>query len=479
MRRLIITALTMVAVASILGLLGTTLFSKRLDVAPPRPESSPLSLDRHTSSFLVPVSISASRLASILDEHVPRTVAGSQGLDIGGNVHGERLDYTIRRGELNVHARDDRILIRAPLSGRATARAELCPFGRRLPCSDIQESADLRATVNATLSGIRLDSDWKPDAELTFDVDVSRAEVRLIGNLIPVSFRDRLTEEIDRALPGLTAEFADLLEELDLEPMLDALWVDMHRTFRLSENPETWLMIEPDSLGVSPLTASDDIVSASVVMSSDVSIHFGAEPTLEQRPMRRESIQPGAAPAFRLMVPITVDLDDLAAELNACCSPLSVSVDGATTMTFSDLTLTEHRGRLILGASFTMAPGFWMPRGTVYVLAAPTLDEHVLRLERIEFSVESESVLTKVVAEAARPAIVEGLQNALQVDLDAYNEEARASLGSAVDELDAGWNVDLRVAVDSIGLIDAVAGDGKLALVGELVGVATIDVVGP
>ena len=477
MRRLVIAVLTLAGI-SILGIVGITLFSGRIDVSPPELESSPLSLDRHTSSFLVPVSIAASRLALIIDEQMPTTLKGTQGLDIGGNVHGERLDYTIRRGTISAQAYNDRIHLSAPLSGRATARAKLCPFGRRLGCSDIQESADLGATVNVMLSNIYIDSDWEPHAELELDVNVSRAEVRLIGNLIPISFRGRLTEEINNALPSLTGEFTELLGEVNLEPMLESVWDSMHRTLKLSKDPDTWLTIEPDSLGVSSLTASSDLFSASIVLSSEMSIHFGAEPVPERRPMRREPIRPDAAPTFRLRVPIMIDLEDLAAELNACCSPISVSLDGDASITFSNLTLREHQGRLLLGAGFTM-PGWWTPRGNVYVLATPVLDKNMLRLEEIEFTVESESVLTEVAAEVARSVIIEQLQNTLQIDLSSYYEDAKTSLDSTIDGLDPGQSLDLTVDVDSVKLIDVTAGDGKLAVVGDLTGTATIDVVGP
>ena len=479
MRKSVVGTLILTATVILAFSLGTSRLPGRTDAQPPELQSSPLSLDTYESSLLVPVSITAPRLAEILDDLIPRSFSGRPPINIGGNVHRERLDYTVNRGSIVVRANRDRIQITTPLSGRATARADLCPFGRRLGCSSIRESADVSATASVTLANIRLDPDWTVQADPPdVNVTVTRAEVRLLGDLIPISFRGALQEEIDSSLPSLTRDFSNLLEDIDLVTTLEGPWRSMHRTIQVSRDPEVWLAIEPRSVGASSLTASDDLVTALLALSATMAINFGDQPTIAQQSLRREPIQEDAAPAFRLRVPVVAELDELASELNACCSPVSVSLAGDESVTFSNLTLTEHQGGLLLGADFAMS-GWWTPRGTVYVMGTPALQENTLKLNDLQFTVESSSVLTTVAAEVARPVVLDHLHNELRIDMTEYYTEATTVLESAIAELDVGSDVDIRIEVGDVELVDVSAGDAMIAVVGEVTGAATIEVVTP
>ena len=129
MRRFVIAVTTLTAITILVFLIRSP-FSMRTDAPLPVLESSPLSVDQYKSSFLVPVSMTASKLALIIDEKAQKEFSGTQEIDIGGPVHDERLNYTIRRGGVSARADNDNIQLSIPLHGRATAKAKLCPFGK-------------------------------------------------------------------------------------------------------------------------------------------------------------------------------------------------------------------------------------------------------------------------------------------------------------------------------------------------------------
>ncbi len=478
MRKWIVGSLIVTAAVILALIVGPSLIPGRIDVRPPAFQSSPLSLEAYESSLLVPVSITASRLAEILDDLLDSSFSDSPPINIGGNVHGERLSYTINRGAIAVRADDDHIRITAPLTGRATVRAELCPFGRRLGCSNVRETADLAATARVTLANMSVDPDWVVHVDPDVDVTVTRAEVRLFGDLVPVSFRSELQDEIDGSLPGLTDEFSRLLEAIDLDSLLEEPWDSMHRRVSLSPDGNTWLAIQPQGLGISSLTASSDVLTASVVLSAAVTVNFGDPPEIDRQPLLRKTVPENAAPVFLLRIPVVAELDELASALDECCSPVSVPLPGGGSVTFSNPTLAEHQGDLLLGADFAMS-GWWTPRGTVHVLGTPALEGNTLRLDDLEFTVESSSALTGVVAEAARPAILDHLRDALRVDMTEYHAAVAAELDSAIAELEVAPGVDLGIEVGAVELVAVDTGDGMLAVMGEVTGVATIDVVTP
>ncbi len=476
MRKLALGVLVLTGALILAAVAAMWLRPSPIDVQPLDAESAPLSLDGYESSLLVPISITAARLAQILDEQLPRFLDGTEPLDLGDNFRDAKIDYTVDRGAVAFRADDGRVRFSAPLTGRATGSGELCPLGGLLGCSGISESADLGAVVNGTLSNIRLDPDWVVRTDpVRVDVEVTQAEVRLLGDLIPISFRTPLQRLIERQLPDVDGELRRLLEGVDLPSRLEAPWGALHRTVRLSDEPQAWLAVEPRSVGVSPVAVSDDRLTVSVVLSAAMAVNFGDRPAVDRQPLRLQPMPDDARPAFRLEVPVVADLDDLAAELEACCTPVSIPVPGGGSATLSNVTMAEYRGLLLLGTDFALS-GWWAPRGTVHLLGNPALEGNTLRLGDLDFSVESSSVLTALAVGPGRGLILDRLQAALRIDMTEYLEEARTVLDATVAELEVGHGVDLRIEIGDVRLADVRAGDGMLVAVAEVSGTAVAEV---
>ena len=172
---------------------------------------------------------------------------------------------------------------------------------------------------------------------------------------------------------------------------------------------------------------------------------------------------------------VRFSLDDPAAGLDACCTPVSVPVPGGGSATLSNVTMAEHRGRLLLGGDFALS-GWWASRGTVHLLGSPVLDADTLRLSDLDFSLESSSVLTALAVGAGRGLILDRLQAALRIDMTAYLEEAETVLDAAVAELEVGHGVDLGIEIGDVRLADVRAGDGMLVAVAEVTGAAVVEV---
>ena len=224
--------------------------------------TAPLSLDDYTSSLTLPVSITASQLAQLVNDHAPGTLAGTQSLNID-IVRRERVEYSISRGAAAVRVDSGGIHVAVPLSGRATIKwCVRVPFG----CLDDQKTIYITARANATFSSIQINDNWSPHADVGLDVRVDRARTRILG--IPVDVTGPVRNAIRRAVPQLTRESRTMLSTVDLSPIVEDAWQALHRTFSLSIDPNAWLSVQPVSLGVSPVITTDDAVSLSIVISS-------------------------------------------------------------------------------------------------------------------------------------------------------------------------------------------------------------------
>lgn len=458
---------------SVASILSVTRVSAQPRTAQPEPASSSImSFDEYKSSFLLPISIESSRLAQLIDAHAPRTLRGTQSLDIDV-VGEERLEYSISRSALSVNAANDRIRLTTSLSGYATAKwCYHVLFG----CWNDQKTAFITAQANATFSNIYIGNNWTPHADVALDVNVQSATISIAGFDIDVG--GPVQRAIDRELPGLSRDAIALVAALDITPALADAWQAMHQTLPVSTDPDGWLSIQPDSLGISAVTAANDQVNVSIVMSSTMAMHFGTEPETEQRPMNRVPVVPDTVPAFRVRVPVLVSLDDVGAQLNACCSPVVVALGDGQSVSFSDLNLEDQGGRLSLRADFSIS-GHSTLSGTVRILASPFLDGDVLRLDTLEFVADSASTLAQAAPGVAQPLIIERLRDALLVDLFPYYEDARTRLEASLDYLETGPSVALTLDMDGVTLVSVTAGDGNLVVIAELTGEATIGVGGP
>ncbi len=92
----------------------------------------------------------------------------------------------------------------------------------------------------------------------------------LVANFILNRSRETLAKNIDQAIQ----------RNLDLRPYVQQAWTMLHTPFEASPEYSAWLLIRPDTIGMSPLRIVDDTLNATITVRSKPQMVFGSRPAM-------------------------------------------------------------------------------------------------------------------------------------------------------------------------------------------------------
>lgn len=462
MKKLTILLLGLCAVSAVL--LGTAYLTGLVKPDRPQLTSRPLALPPLESSVDVPVSVSLDRLLAMLEEHAPKTISGVESPNVPGNVDQERLDWSASRGRLEISPASGGITVGTTVTGRATLRARFCPGGEMLPCKDFRETADLGARVSISLTDIRLGRDWKLKATLTPNISLTQAESRLFG-FIKMSFRSELSAGINAAIPKVQSAFDNFLDKLDVRQQVERAWAAADHIIPVADTPPVWMVVEPIGIAVAPVQVAEGQLSSTLRLVAKVKTMLGERPDDNKASIPSDMLElPDAPTSFALQVPVILPLPTVAGEVRSCCLPLVIPT-GSSTVTVSDIALSEGDGKLVIEAAFSS--GWLRSHGKVYLEGVPVLsaDGHFLSVHDLDFSVDTRERLADGVAELLKPVVLEKFADAIRIDLRPHYEDGLKQARGRLANLSLGQGINVSTDLRSVGVEHLLLGDGAVGVV--------------
>ena len=472
--------------AKLLSLLGVTVIAGAAvavllftlsAIKPARPEvvNGPLQIEPYESTITIPVAVPISKIQAEVNSVLPRNFNGEQGFNIGGNVHDERLTYTASRGDVSVTSSDGKLRFQMNINGRARASVEHCPGGRLLGCDTVTETATLAATVGADVSNISIDHNFNLTADLEPRINVTQAEIRILGDLIPISLRSETESAIRSAFPRLQSQFQQLLTNLDIQARIQEAWDGAEHIVPLRRNPPIWIALQPTTLSVGAVQIGEDEISASAGLGITAVTTIGEKPDVP-KPSVPDTLTPISDFGFNVKLPILASLKEMQSQLKSCCLPFSLQLSGEENVSFNDVYLYENRGALIVGLDFNT--GFLDAHGRLYLEGRPTLseDKTVITFSSLTFDLRTERALLEGASELARPYIIEELERQLVIDVAHLFESAIEDSRDDLSEISLGQGVRAYLTVDEVALDDLLVGDNKVAAILGAAGKLSISV---
>lgn len=239
-----------------------------------------------------------------------------------------------------------------------------------------------------------------------------------------VNARRTLQDVLNRQLADFAADAdATIPNVANLKPLADSLWRSFIEPTVLDSAGTLWLLLEPEAVRVTPLVGAGPSFTTAIVLYARPRVVSGSRPAVRQRPLPPLTL--GDAPrAFD--VPITVELpfDEIErralALLAAETAKGSVRVDSVAVRGVAD---TVHIDLTVSGAI----------RGRLGLVSRIAWDAGAreLRLDDLEWSLESQGLLSRVKATLAAPLIGRAIRRATmggRVPLGAQLDSARAEL---------------------------------------------------
>jgi hypothetical protein len=446
-----LTAALVVSGGLFTGCGGTTLSIPRptdeLQPAPPPPVLEP-------SLLGFEVDLPLTRLRALADDAVPHALGRPEAW-VGLGRAGLEVQYQAWREDVDFEMVGDRLVTRLDLRYRLRGRLAggpvlgECGYGGEGP-------PGVRVVAASALAwtpwwGLRSTTALEPPAFLG-PCKALPGGLDVTPYLPPVLAPG--LEPLARAVDARVGQLAPARERVAL------LWERLAAPVEVT--PGTWLALRPRAARAGPIVAAGPgVVRTTVQVVAEPMAKLDGQPDPETRPL--PDLEPLAtpAPAFHIALPFRVPYAALNERLAETMVGASVDVGMSRPLSVVEIQAYGSGAKVILEVGVT-GPA----RGLVYLAGTPALDleSQTLRLDGLQFSVDSDSALVRTTGRLLHRRLVSALESRARLPLGVRVEALRSRLGAALNrELAPG--VELTGTVDRLQLRDVYPVEGGLEVV--------------
>jgi len=276
------------------------------------------------------------------------------------------------------------------------------------------------------VTDLSIREDWSVDTKTKIITHewLRKPKIRMAGMSLPVSALANLALRTGRR--RITGQIDTLLREnIDLKTRMTELWKQMFQPLQVSPEYNTWLIVNPQSVGMTALESDAESVFSTVVVESQPQIKLGQKP---------DSLPPTPLPPFRFLeasndtfqLNLNTQVTYREAERLAKAEMVGETFEsGKRSVTVEDLEIYGKGDKLVVN---TVLSGSYA--GEVYLEGEPVYDRKKNRIEvkKMDYTLSTRNFLHKSAGWLLKSAI----KNRIQESMDFYLDE---NLGAMEDQI--------------------------------------------
>ncbi|MFY4727847.1 DUF4403 family protein [Nitrospira sp. BLG_2] len=205
----------------------------------------------------------------------------------------------------------------------------------------------------------------------------------------------------------------------------------------LELGPERWLILNPLGAQVSPINLDGQTIETSVNFMLKPIMQMGAVPVVEdQPPLPPLKLMPIAFDGFHLALPVIAEYGVINRRLAQRLVGQTFATSHGKSITITSANMYGSGKNLIIEVGVTGAMN-----GKLYVTGQPVYDqaEHMLRFERIDYTVDTQNVVVRSADSAFHQRFLARIEPETRIDLSDRLDGLRQRLSSVLTrEVDAG-----------------------------------------
>lgn len=412
----------------------------QLDATAPAPEAvlAPV-LERQLSTLSVPVTVPIGALTDRLNRELQGELYRDDKLD------GDNVAVVVSKAlPLTLNAADDKLSLRLPLHIKAKGRwlwepCKICPKVDKVEETEF----DL---VAKSSSKVKLGDDYRliSDSDIDFEWGDQRPELHLGPLTIGLA---RFVEPVMRRQLKDIGERVDreLGSKLTIKPALERAWAQVQQPVLLDARTQTWLVITPQALKISPLRAEDGKLFMRVGVTSFLETFIGPKPqvTINRKlpPLLTDNrLSDDAQITVGGEVPYT-EATRLARE-QLVNRVFTFNQKDQVTVTDVEVAGAGQKLVLMLAVDGQTHAGFIKKKllGKVYLKATPYYDgaTQTIRLRDVDFTLDTKDRLLKAANWLVHGNLRQRLEQQLAFPVKGQLEQARAMIQGFLDQPPAG-----------------------------------------
>nr|QIP04328.1 DUF4403 family protein [Bradyrhizobium symbiodeficiens] len=436
------------------------------DKPPLAPDTvAPFTTDSRISAT---IEFSLRALASDIEEDIPRRLASidervscvhRRVLFFRVNANCDVYGFVERSGSVSLYGRGDRVYGSVPIYGALEGQ------GANRFTSRIHGETEASATIEVEARP-QLTRDWSLDLNFSDGFRWSEPPVlHVLGREIPLSnyaeprIRTQLARVRERALAAA--------RRLDLHDKAAKAWRDAFDPIELSNNPQVWLQLTPQSASFAGVRADSGMLRGSLELSGSAETVVGREPPAitptELPSLGREVSEPGT---FDVILPVRVGYDVLKDKIRQAIS----AVAPVAGLSVQDVDVYPSSGKLVLGLRVAKASDTNADAGQwIYLTGGLQVDAdgHAVRFSDLAADVNDEGLASLV-----NPLVAQ-LRDKMSVDYGvAYENLLNAANAKLTRSLKDGFRMEghlssaklEKVYLPADGIVIALRASGDLTI---------------
>ncbi|MEM1214485.1 MAG: DUF4403 family protein [Bacteroidota bacterium] len=240
-----------------------------------------------------------------------------------------------------------------------------------------------------------------------------------------------------------------------LEDYVGSAWNLMFKAYEVSPEYQTWLLVNPKDLGMTPIQVIDDQMQATILVQSQPELRFGNEPASSSYqplpPFTYRNLNPDAERGFEIFLDATLSY----AEAERLTRENLVGErfeQGKRYVVVDDVQLYGQGRKLVVDLRLSGSYN-----GSIFLTGEPTFNERRNRIEidNLEYTLDTKNFLVKSAAWLAKGTIKQKLQENMDYLLDYNLRDAREQMQEQLGGYSLGPGVLLNGELETLDLHNA------------------------
>lgn len=286
-----------------------------------------------------------------------------------------------------------------------------------------------------------------------------------IANLVINQSRNTFAKSIDKEVKNL----------FDLKKEMETVWKEMHDPFLLSEEFATWLLLNPNSISMTPLRSTGNTIESTVTVVTKPTISLGEKPA--SSPMGK--LPPFAfsqAPAdnFSLFLDTSVPFKE-AERLSKQNMVGEVFSYKNKQVRVEDMGLYGQGNKLVVR---TNLKGSY--NGDVFLIAEPAFnaEKNQIELKEVEFDFSSQKALLKTASWLFKGPMKKQIQDNLDFYLNYNLEDAKKTIQESLKDYQLAPGINLNGLLEDLSISNVYISSDAIKVRIGLKGKLNLDVKG-
>ena len=306
-----------------------------------------------------------------------------------------------------------------------------------------------------TVTQLSLTPQWRIDSHTDGTVHLENAKLQL--GPLKMSVRELWNGNQDK-LSGPIFKAIDkrIAEALKARAQVARLWNKLQQPIHVGKSPDSWLVMSPERLRVTPLRTENGALVVSLAAEVRAHVVVGDKPSAPAQPAKLPAPENLDKPsnAFAVTVPVTLSYVDAAkiAMQQLKKKPLQA---GGMGLRFDKLQIFPSAGDLVVQTHFCFGKNWDFTHlldscGDVYLRGAPHFDASTgkISVTDLHYDVGSENLMLRIVKALSGDAIAKVIQPHLVFDESREIAKLKSEIAAAIEK-PQGRGIQLTGHIDS------------------------------